>query len=204
MRSTRRSPWQAWWFVASLSFGVLITACSATSSAIGGSSATGANPTATVGTGQTMPPTLSNAYCQKIMSPDKANQVFQISGDKSISTIDSSSTICNYNNSSGIPIVAITFMSYQAGGTPFSQLVSNTASFDGGTNIMNQPVNGLGDQAYYLSFTTSSGKSDYLFVLKGGTYFIISVGPDTLINSPSDSVAEQDFQQIAQLVLAQL
>ena len=108
-----------------------------------------------------------------------------------------------YNNAASVPVISITFMPYQEGEQPLSEIVANTASFDGGSNVQTQPISDVGDQAYYLSL--GDIRQGRLFVvLKGGVYFIVNAGPDTLINSPTDAAAQSEFLQVAQLVLKQL
>ena len=201
------SPRQFWHVLGCISIivlGLVTTACSTPSSPKENSTTTGGNPTPTSTAKQATLPTVSSAFCQMIVSPDQANQIFHESGQNAISTVDASATICMYDNAANVPVVSITFMGYDAGAGPLSQIASNTASFNCASDIVTQQITSLGDQASYISCTTSSGKANYLFVLKGGVYFIINVGPDSLINSPTDAVAMSEFQQIAQLVLKQL
>ncbi len=204
MRLTRRSSWYVLCCTCLLGIGLVTTACSGTSSTTGSSTSTADNSTPSATANQSAPPTVTSAYCQSIASSDQVNQIFQLSGQNAVTGVDASSTECMYNNAASVPVISVTFMPYQEGEQPLSQIVANTASFDGGSNVQTQMISGVGEQAYYLSFTATSGKADYLFVLKGGVYFIVSALPDTLINSPTDATAQSEFLQVAQLVLKQL
>jgi hypothetical protein len=174
-------------------------------------------PTATPRPKPTKVPTITLAFCQQILSVTQANQITNPPTAATSIRAQSSSKggMCNYEYSPLHDTISLLFTLYPGGS--LSTLANETlqGSILNGKVTAEEPVSGLGDQAYFgtatgsLSFSgiSISEKQQTLFVLDGSVIFAVSAG---LVNGAggignvSDAQALDEFKQIALLILAQL
>jgi hypothetical protein len=176
-----------------------------------------APPTATPRPKPTKVPTVTMAFCQQMLSVTQANQITHPPTAATSIRVQSSSQggACNYEYSPLHDTISILMGAYPGG--PLSTLADQAlhGTFANGKVTTEEPVSGLGDQAYYgavtgsLSFSgiTISQKQQTLYVVDGSVVFLVSAG---LVNGAggigdvSDAQALGEFKQVALLVLAQL
>jgi hypothetical protein len=160
-----------------------VTACSGGGGG-GGSTSVNSAPTATATTKPK--PTLKEitvAYCTSLLSVSEANAIIPSSTPATQITqgnpVDSQSGACNYKISASQFLLIIFFIPY-SGPDPISQsdIQSTLAQAAGNSKITintQDPVSGVGDQAYYLEMTTDlegqSVPTHVLYVLEGSFIF---------------------------------
>lgn len=174
-------------------------------------------PTATPRPKPTTVPTVTMAFCQQMLSVTQANHITTPPTAATSIRVQSSSQggSCNYEYSPLHDTISILFVTYPGGSLSTLANQALHGAIPNGKVTAEEPISGLGDQAYFgtvrgsLSFSgiTISQKQQTLYVVDGSVVFMVSAG---LVNGAggignvSDAQALDDFKQIALLVLAQL
>ena len=152
----------------------------------GGPTATGGAPTATTPPPKGLPshPNITVAYCQQLLSLNKANQIIPSSSPATTITQgnpnDAESGACNYVISQAQVLLIIYFIPY-SGPQPITQQdVASLLSQAAGTNITittANPVSGTGLSAEYVEVTGHDPNTGFstsahvLYVLEGSYIF---------------------------------
>jgi hypothetical protein len=157
------------------------------------------------------------AFCQQMLSVAQANQITNPPTAATAIRVQSSSQsgACNYEYSPLHDTISLLFVPYPGGSLSTLANEALHGTMLNGKVTAEEPVSGLGDQAYFgtvtgsLSFSglTITQKQQTLYVLDGGVIFMVSAG---LVNNAggignvSDTQALEVFKQIALLILAKL
>lgn len=180
----------------------------------GGSSSTAA-PTATSKPEPTSAPTVTQAFCQSVMTVADANQIMNppVPATTIYVQSDSELGVCRYDPpQSQFAVVKILIEEKPYSGpkpVPTStiiQLVSQLESDPGANVTTTAPISGVGDQAEFLAANLSEGGStfyvDAIYVIYGNVAFMCD---DFHMNTKPDDTAQQNgLQQCAQRVVNQL
>lgn len=172
--------------------GLLLVGFLALTACAGSSSSGNGGPTATVGapTATTPPKPLSShpnitvAYCQQLLSLNKANQIIPSSSPATAITQgnpnDAKSGACNYVISPSQVLLIIYFIPYSGPQLITQQDVASLLSQAAGTDITittANPVSGIGLSAEYVEATGHDPKTGFsasahvLYVLEGSYIF---------------------------------
>ncbi len=174
-------------------------------------------PTATPRPKPTKAPAVTLAFCQQMLSVARANQVTNPPTAATSIRVQSSPKggSCNYEYSLLHGTISIFIVAYPGGSLSDLANQALKGAVINGKVTTEEPVSGLGDQAYYgavtgsLSFSgiTIRQKQQSLYVLDGSVIIMVnaaSVNGAGGIGNVSDAQALDEFKQIAALVLAQL
>ncbi len=163
----------------------------------------------------TSPPTITQQYCQSIMTVAEANQIMHPPTPATTILVQSSAElgVCSYIYSqSQLAVVKIL-----VDGKPYTgprpvpestiiQLVTELANEPGVTVTTTKPVSGVGDQAEFLAaYVTDNGitfYADAFYVIDGNVAFMCD---DFHMNAKPDDVAQLNaLQQCAERVVSRL
>jgi hypothetical protein len=178
-------------------------------------------PTATSAKSKpTSVPVTTVALCTRLVSFAEANQL--LSPPNPINSVDpgnspasgnaSAISTCQYLDASRKVPLLLAFGTYPSG-VPLSTFVAEAAgkAFGGATITANQPVSGVGDQAWFLagskadSGITAAGQ--VLYVVDGSLIIIIehfTLNGQPSIGSSDNATIQGEFVQIGNLIVSRL
>lgn len=174
------------------------TSGSGTSS--GGSTVTKSKPTSV--------PTITLAFCQKILTVSEANQIMHPATPATTIRIDSNANggSCNYEYAPYRSVLTVAFLPY-TGNDPAQALgaAANQLANVKGATVTTTHISGVGDAALFVTSAISvqgiNRKSDGLDVIYGAVLF--SCGNFNVGSSP-DATQMSALKQVAQLVVNRL
>ncbi len=202
-----------------LGISLAATACGAAGSSAGGSGGTG-NGGGTSGSGTssggstvtkskpTSVPTITLAFCQKILTVSEANQIMHPTTAATTIRIDSNANggSCNYEYAPYRSVLTIAFFPY-AGQDPAQALsaAANQLANVQGATVTTTNISGVGDAALFVTSAISvqglNRKADGVDVIYGAVLF--SCGNFNVGSSP-DSTQLSALKQVAQLVISRM
>jgi hypothetical protein len=153
-------------------------------------------------------PTLSDAYCQGLMSVAEANQIMQPATPATTIRVDKGPKggSCNYEYALFKPVVSVLFLPFQPGASLDAIATQSLAEVQAqpGANFTKTPVSGVGDQGLYISGTAQIGKGlweDLLDTTDGPVFIscnVIGTG------APPTASLQAPLMQVCQQVISRL